>query len=100
MNTNFKELFDEVGSVIHAIYYSKNYRSDKKKLWRIIEAWKLAFNSRIVEEDDLYTKCVLYAFEGAVNYHLNDLGIEDGMKFIENVLKTGREVTSDENFYC
>ncbi len=100
MNTNFKELFDEVGSVIHAIYYSKSYRSDRKKLLRIIEAWKLAFNSRIVEEGDMYARCVLYAFEGAVNYHLNDLELGESMKFIENAIKTGREVTSDENFHC
>ncbi len=89
---NYEAMGDELMSAMSSIWANPRYRSEKKKLWRSVEAWKEITNRYVVEADDEYSKNVLIAFMNAVTYHIYDLSYEQATGFIVNVINTLKEV--------
>lgn len=88
----YERMSVELMGAMGAIWANPRYRSEKKKLWRAVESWKEISSRYVLDAKDDYEKNVLLAFMNAVTYHIYEMSFERAVEFINNVIKTLKEV--------
>ena len=88
----YERMSVELMSAMSSIWANPRYRSEKKKLWRAVESWKEISSRYVLDAKDDYEKNVLLAFMNAVTYHIYEMPFERAVEFINNVIKTLKEV--------
>ena len=88
MNEKLKEqLLNELERAINSIWQNPKYRSERRKMWRTIEAWKEIFNRYIENETDLYQQLILEHYESALSYRTYEAPVEVGLSYIGMLLR-------------
>ena len=77
----------ELTNTVTSIWSNPRYRSDKKKIYRTVDAWKDVVNRYMMNTDDPYIMNGLWAVLNAVNYHVYDMEPKEAQYFITKVIE-------------
>ena len=87
---DYKQIKNELSTTINTIWSNPRYRSDKKKMWRTVEAWKQIFE--LHRPENAWEENVLLAFQNAVTYRIYNMETADALAFIEYILEVMERV--------